>query len=194
MTFWADHLPFCLFDHEAARRKHQVQCLQKTYSHGPIPELWITSPSPSETRCRPHSAPQMWNGCHRSRGQKERNFECNICLDQLWIPNVDMEEEEEVYTNYQNKQKGKWSAQKVISGHPVCQGTLRGCQQGDEKASPKRQLLAIGRLVAYFSLLISVRGRCLNFRHQNSHKVNFFVGCDIRTLKYLHNHPDETLP
>ena len=36
--------------------------------------------------------------------------------------------------------------------------------------SPKRQLLAIGRLVAYFSLLISVRGRCLNFRHRNCHR------------------------
>ena len=36
--------------------------------------------------------------------------------------------------------------------------------------SPKRQLLAIGNLVAHFSLLISVGGKCLNSRHRNCHR------------------------
>ena len=36
--------------------------------------------------------------------------------------------------------------------------------------SPKLQVLVIRKLAAYFSLLISVRGRCLNSRHRNCHR------------------------
>ena len=45
----------------------------------------------------------------------------------------------------------------------------RSCRFGDHW-SPKWQLLAIRKFVAYFSLLISVRRRCLNSRHRNCHR------------------------